>query len=350
MIKLLFTLTLGLIFSSFFTSCENEPVVFTEVELIPEDSNLFLLLEQVTSDESEIGSVICINFVYNFTLFVYDEANEFVNREVMHNDRDFYQFLIAIPEEYSIGISFPIQSVLEDGTEFLVENKEQLENAIKDCLFVGQQAIIGNSNTIISECVWEVNLFNDDDPTTYKNAVFDVKDDGTFFFYNDGTSYVGTWIFFFIENELHLNINLTGDDEVTLDWNIDWKVDFVSNETIQISNDDITYVLKKECEEDQYCTSPYFKECELDDMPSFAEFVFENYKDCIAIFNNIEDQGDVEISFHLLFIDAEENINLLPENGYVNIESPQIIYVRITNLDTSDFIIYEITIQAETCF
>ncbi|MEQ3656158.1 MAG: hypothetical protein ABNH00_09870 [Dokdonia sp.] len=356
------------------SGCDNEDVddLFTATntaDLIAEDSELFTLLERATSDDdaSALKPITCIRFIYSFTVVIYLENSELERSQIVNNDAEFSALLGEVGEGQFVGVSFPITSQLEDGSTFEVNNKEELKAAIDACVIEEQEGIIGECEGLLQSCVWEVQLpAGTTDYDTYENAVFDVSEDGTVDFYHRGVRYDGTWIVYFIEDELHININLDDDnpddDYMTdLDWNFDWKTVIVDAQTMNISIDDgKDYVLKQRCETDAYCTTFTFAECEMQDNPGFAEFLLDNYISCIATMGApepLEDEAtesdaaiEFTYSFYLSEADASNAVN--PINGalaYVNTTNPQIIVVRIDHPDTQEFWLIEIELVAQDC-
>lgn len=355
-----------------FASCDNEDVddLFTTntADLIAEDSELFELLERATSDSiSDVKPITCIRFIYSFTVVIYSENSQLETSQIVNNDAEFSALLGQVGEGQFVGVSFPITSQLEDGSTFEVNNKEELKAAIDACVIEEQEGIIGDCEGLLQSCVWEVQL-----PTgaieydTYENAVFDVDADGTVDFYHRGVRYDGTWIVYFIEDELHININLDDDnpddDYMTdLDWNFDWKTVIVDAQTMEITIDQgKDYVLKQRCEEEEYCTTFTFTECELTDNPGFAEFLLDEYVPCIEIMGAPEPveeeatEGDAAImytySFYLTQADASNAVNpLISTEAYINSTNPQVVFVRIDHPDTSEFWLLEIELVAIPC-
>ena len=350
---------------SIFISCSNEDVddnfeVVNTVDLIAQDSDLFDLMDRMTTDDPEIGKVVCIKFLYNFTAVLYNENSELQLTQVIHSDEEFSEFLGSVPEGTYINVSFPITGVLEDGTQIEITDKDELKENIDSCIEEEQEGIIGYCEGLLQECVWEVQIPSDGLPSVYENAVFDVADDGTVDFYHRGERYRGTWIVYFIEFELHININLDDSGPIGTNWNFDWKTEILSDLAMDIINDDGDhFLLQQECDSDDYCTTLVFEECELEQSSGIADFILENYLECIDIIaaplpDDNAQAGDTEIDYIFTFyetlINAEEALNPLDATiVYNNIFNPQELYVRIEHPDTQEFVIVTITLSAIDC-
>ncbi|WP_298510677.1 hypothetical protein [uncultured Kordia sp.] len=338
----------------FFTfSCsdldDNEEVGTVSLEnVIQKESELFGLIERVAETEDE-DEITCIKFLYSFTMLEFDADLMVANEYVVSSDANFSFILENIPDGNSIGINFPIQSILESGEEFLIQNKDELKQAIDDCIDVQQQEITGQCSLYFQECVWVVR-HDDETEDTYENAVFDVADDGTFDFYNNGELFEGTWIFYFIEDELHVNITMDEPGITADDWNLDWVVLSYSSELMQFENNGISFTLNNECEEENYCTQLIFSECEGIDGSGISEFIFENYIPCILQIEDLEALTDEDsIAFYETQIDADAETNPLSQTSYQNSTQEQTIYVRVNYGANNEFFIIPITIISTTC-
>ena len=331
---------------SCFTEDIDDSLTVAEADLIATDSELFTLLDQITADDELQEDITCIDFLYSFTVVVYSETAQVSSRQVVNSDAEFSELLGSINEGQFIGISFPISSQLEDGTTFVVNDKDELMAAIDLC--VDQEETVSNGTAILLDCVWEVQLPEEVLFSTYTDAVFDVEEDGTLVFYHRGISYGGTWIFLFIEDEFHLNINIDNQEEIGADWNFNWRVPFVDEDTIAIEIESgLQFILEKECEELEFCRTLDFQSCELESNPGFAEFVLSDYIDCIIIIAASQqtiDETTGELSdpvdWQVTFYNTEEDAQLA-ENA-VDAETPftsdgAVFYVRIENPETLEF-------------
>lgn len=232
----------------FAISCDNEPVdlsVNSEL-LIEKDSELYNLFIRMTeTSENPLVDIVCIRFSYSFLIFTYDENLEIIDETLLSNDSQFFTLLGNLPDNHSISLSYPIETVLDDGTLFSINSNEELKDAINRC---AQDEIIayGNDLFLSQQCVWKV-PFIDGEDNTYASGVFSVNSNSSVSFDFQNNVYTGTWIFFFINDVLNFNINLAGNSEVAQDWNINFNVVFQEG-IIQLTSDTNNYTLKKYCE------------------------------------------------------------------------------------------------------
>jgi hypothetical protein len=208
---------------------DNEPIGAANPEaLITQESSLFELLQRTvnTEDTAPEEQIVCVDFIYPFQLVVYNGDNVAVNTLTMEGDAQFATFLEGLLQEYSVSISYPISTMLDDGTVFTVNNNDELADALNQCI---NEDIIAGAGSLFSgngnNCIWfldyreAINIDN-----TYAGGFFQANTDGTMHFtYNDIT-YNGTWTFLLIDNHLQLNIHLEGDSPVAQYWNFSRNV------------------------------------------------------------------------------------------------------------------------------
>jgi len=222
-------------------------------DLIHKDDELFNLIERVTTEEDDpLQDIVCIDFVYPISLVIYNSTLQPIGSVTIIGDDNFSAFLGVLPADQSLSISYPITTTLADGTEFTVNNNAELKIAIDSC---SREDIISYCSGLFSTttptatvpCVWEVSYDSTGD-NKYVSGYFDVNLDGTIKFYYGNHMYIGSWVFLFVNDELHMNINLEGTSQVALDWNFDRKI-FVGVDEIIIENPPKNIHLKKACQD-----------------------------------------------------------------------------------------------------
>ena len=221
-------------------------------DLIQKDSELFNLITKVTTQTNDpLEDIVCIDFVYPIHLLIYNSNLETIGSVTIVGDDNFSAFLGILPANQSISISYPISTTLADGTEFTVNTNSELKLVIDSC---SREDIINYcdglfstiSPTIVTPCVWKVEYYDDGD-NKYLSGYFDANIDGTITFHYNNQHYTGSWNILFINNELHININLEGTTQFALDWNIDRKIQ-INGDEIHIINPPKNINLKKYCQ------------------------------------------------------------------------------------------------------
>jgi len=251
------------------------------IESIHKEDKLYNYLGLVSGDmRTELMEVGCIEFIYPFTLFQFDENDSYINKVSILGNENFAELLGNLQDGYSIGLSYPISGNLKDGTPLNVNSNEELQKSLETCIEEKLEIILGACNSIAEECVWKVTE-SDPEESVYIDSIFTLNEDGstTLSIPKEGQQesqydmLVGTWIFYFIGPDLHLNINfgpLNEDDstetiseKVKADWNFDWKVVCIVDDRIEIekmhtkmnsdSSEEVVtdrIVLQKECEKE----------------------------------------------------------------------------------------------------
>jgi hypothetical protein len=329
------------------TSCENEPVgtsAISENDVINVDSDLFRTLVAIT-DEEPNNVTACIDFVYNFTIIVYDPNLEVIDFQIMHDDEEFILFLIDIEDENSISLSYPITSTLANGDEFIINNNDELQENLKFCL---EEETIDYCNTVLEDCVWNVAHLEGEE-NVYEGAYFEISPMGNIWFHYNEEVILGTWISLFIENELHLNINLLDETEIGEDWNFDWKVTYLTSDEMELFNGESYFKLVKECFSP--CKQLVFEECEIEANSGIATFSLESYIDCFLPYTLVVNPNDYTFTFYETYEDALNETNPINSTSYNNIQNPQEIYVRIIETESGGILtILTIYIAAVSCY
>jgi len=329
-------------------SCDSESIgeaaSVSADDVIQVDSDLFRTLVAITEDEPE-SVTACIDFVYNFTVIVYDSNLEIVDFEIMHSDQEFIQFLIALQDENSISLSYPITSTLENGEQLIINNNEELQENLETCL---EDETIRYCNALLEDCVWNVAHLEGGN-NDFEDAYFEISPMGNIWFHYENELYLGTWISLYIEDELHLNINLINASEVGEAWNVDWKVTITDSEHMELISDDGTiFILEKECFSP--CKQLVFEECEIELDSGIAQFNLDSYIECFLPFTVIEDITSYTFTFHETIDDALSGENPVDSENYTNIENPEEIFVRMIENDSGGILpILSIFLAAVLC-
>ncbi|MEY8847866.1 hypothetical protein AB9K26_03570 [Psychroserpens sp. XS_ASV72] len=320
-------------------------------EIIAADSDLFKNLKDITTDETRPDqSIVCIDFYYPLTIFVFNNNLDYVSTNSIPNDAEFSNLLESLDESYSISVSFPITSTLATGEEFTIENKEELKDAIDLCL---NEELIEECYQLIENCVWKVG-YSYNYENSFLGGFFNGTNGNTSFHFEE-SNFEGSWTVFTIENELHLNINLiddtgTDDDSEILDFfNYDWKVTYVDENSLLLRSEERELVLNQRCDpEFSVCTDFVFEVCETEIGSGVSEFILNDYTACI--FDTLELESTLELTYHLTAEDAILGLNALDgAEIYENTDPGQTIYVQIYDQENETQYIVLITLSSIAC-
>ncbi|KAA1243120.1 hypothetical protein [Aquimarina sp. RZ0] len=89
--------------------------------------------------------------------------------------------------------------------------------------------------------------------------------------------------------------------------------------------------------------------CSISDSENTAEFILNDYKDCIISFPEAPDSPVKELTFYETIDEAELQINALDTSSYQNTTNPQIAFVLTKDSDTHISEITRIVLFAEPC-
>lgn len=316
---------------------------YTGTNIIEASSELSNNLRDITN-----GEISCIEFVYPFNIITYDNYGFEVSVNTVTSNDNFSSLITNLLEDHTLSISFPINGINAEEEEFSINNNEELLVAIRECV---QEEIISNCNSSIRECVWEVKYINteDDEESPFDYSIFRTTDDYLLQYYHEGNTYRGSWIFYYIEDVLHMNINLDGNDNNIIEnnWNHDWEVIYYDGDLFEIKRGDIILILDRTCppcgEELNY------RSCDLQNLPGIGEFTLAAFSECIYNSAEITNTQNHNLSFYETFEDADTDINRITSNNYINSTNSQILFIRIENITTLQYQIVEITLEAIEC-
>lgn len=230
------------------TDLDDNEIVDLTRQTIKKDSELFGLLESVVNrGDDPIENTVCIDFIYPFKVFIYDTNLIPQGEAILYGDDQFSTFLAQLPSDQSISISYPLETTLADGTVFSVTNNAELKIAIDSC---SREDIISYCSGLFGSpqgtCVWEIPYIegiNND----FAGAVFTADATGTITLYHHNTTYDGTWIFLFLNDELHLNINLSGTSTTVQNWNHNYKITMFTGNLMELQTPSLSRTLVKDC-------------------------------------------------------------------------------------------------------
>lgn len=314
-------------------------------DIILVDSDLFNHIKEIAkTEDNPNNSIACIDFQYPLTLFVFDEDLVYQSTEQLTSDQNFSEFLESLDLSYSISIAFPISSVLNSGEEFIINTKEELKDAIDNCL---EEELIIECQNQLDTCLWKIGYsYGVDNP--YLAGIFQESNGFATLNVRDSL-FVGSWTPFVIENELHINISLNDTTAVGDFFNKDWKAEYIDENSIRLHFEDQILTLNQRCDPDfNVCGNFNFETCAMAEDPDLSEFILDDYSSCI--FDTLELSDEFEIHYFESAEDAEMSNNPIVSNVvYSNVENNQPIYVKIEDLENGIQYYVVITLSVIDC-
>lgn len=206
---------------------------YTQI-VINNKAELKILIAQCVNGQP-YNEIDCIDFVYPITFFVYNSDTDITETVIINNDIELFLFLSNLGDNDFITIQYPISVILEDGTVVLIENNEQLENIINEC--VEDDNDTAPLVEYLTTDTWYVAYFFDGDDLTsnYCEFEFVFLTEGTVLAYNGIDYYVGSWAVGVDGDNHYLELDF-GDDIPFNELNDDWDVLKASMEVIALED------------------------------------------------------------------------------------------------------------------
>ncbi|MGS2725177.1 hypothetical protein ACU8DI_01110 [Psychroserpens sp. BH13MA-6] len=328
-----------ILISTLFTACSydqddfvNTAIDINSVEVIRQDAELYENIKGIINDtERPDQSIACIDFIYPLTLYIFDDMDLYQETYYVTDDETFSTLLDDLETDHSISISFPISSTLESGEEFTINTTEELKDAIDNCL---NEEMLQECFVLVESCFWKIGYsYNYDN--TYLGHYF-YENDGATILTIDEEEILGSWSPLIIENELHININLIDDEEIGAFFNHDWKVDYIDENSLLLTYENLELVLNQRCDETfTECGNFNFEACETELDSGIGEFILDDHTFCI--FDTLELDLEDE-NFTITYYESEEDaldmVNpIVSEDIYTVSELEQTIYVTIIDIE-----------------
>ncbi|GGD33210.1 DUF1566 domain-containing protein [Flavobacterium orientale] len=220
------------ILSWFSFSCENEPVdlKYDQSLLIQNDSEIMEALLRVAKFSNTTLGSVCIEFIYPFTILEVNDSSDVVAVHQIFGSNQLISLLENLPQNNGISISYPLVASLPEGGMFTISNNSELLIALDFCT---HDDIVAYCSGLFSDangnsCVWKIPYHSGFFDNKFAGAFFEANFDGSIKLHYQNETYIGTWVFLFINSELHLNIYLVGNSTVSQYWNVNFKADFSS--------------------------------------------------------------------------------------------------------------------------
>ena len=327
----------------FVLGCSNEPI--GEANVNPETLDETLLdFVQLVVDEATAETQACVEFNYTFTLFIFDENENYVKAASVASNAEFVSLLDTLPPDYSLSINYPISGTLNTGEFIEITNNNELRDAIEDC---AEALLKRECDGAFVDCIWKVESLAEF-PNDFEGAYYQANTDGSVQFHYNNKVFFGTWVTLYIGDDLYMNIDLLDDDTVESFWDANWKVNLLNSTQLSLSLDDQFVYLQKDCSID--CTAETFEQCELEDTPGVANFVLETYTPCISVPPTYNGGNAVTYTFYETREDAVAATNALDPKTYTNTENPQLIFVALRVSNSQELLkISEIALEAIPC-
>ncbi len=217
----------------------------TEITINNEDD-----FEDLVNDCEEDDDIECIDFKYPIEFNTYDTNNQVAGNVTINNDEALFNFIKQLKKEEFVGLKFPVTLIQSNGSELVVTNFEELEDAIEDAEddcdedddndYNDDDVDDSNFVTVLINGPWKVDSFIDDGSNRTSELT------GYAFTFGSGksveavkttTTIPGVWDTDGDGGELELLISMSGNDPFD-DISEDWTVKEFTSTMIRLEKDD----------------------------------------------------------------------------------------------------------------
>lgn len=217
--------------------------------IINSDDVLEEYIEECVEDGFD-DDIECIDFVYPLQVSLYDTENQSTNALTIHDDEELYELLENLDDDVLVSIDFPVTMTFYDGTEIIVNDNQELQEAIDnaedtcdeddDLDFDDDDVDDTELSSVIADHVWVITYyFNEDDQTAlYSQWTFTFNNDMTISATSDENNEVGFWNTYGDDGVLEVEIDFDNASELLDELSEDWKVINFSDDIIQLENID----------------------------------------------------------------------------------------------------------------
>lgn len=180
----------------FFTSCSTDDGLQPDdtATKIDKTSLMANLLTRMSELPTEPTAITCVSLNYPITLNIYNAAGQQTGTQTVNSDLELLLFISNLEPGTSFSIVFPITVTLENGNTLQINSLQELQDIILACDASGGQ-VPGNFTDILTDGVWYVNYFFDDQDETYlfNGYQFNFYSDNTALANNGSNQVNGTW-------------------------------------------------------------------------------------------------------------------------------------------------------------
>jgi cell division protein ZapA (FtsZ GTPase activity inhibitor) len=212
-------------------------VILTDFSTVTVNSNteLLALAAQCNGENQPDDDIECIDFNYPITASVFDQNNDIIDTITINNDSEMYIFIENLADYAAVTINFPITVTLADGTSLVIQDIQELENAIDaaenicdedddndynddDCNNCTTDSLLN----FLTECqTWTVDKLERNDmdlEDQYVGYNFSFGMDGSVSVSQGSNTFNGTWQSSGTANNIEFTLNITGLNDFNDVW------------------------------------------------------------------------------------------------------------------------------------
>lgn len=198
---------------------------FTEIE-IDNNPQLSTYIANCNGENIADEDIECIDFEFPIEARIFNINNELLETVDLTTDKQLYEFVVNINDSDVVTLDFPLNVVLNDGTETNVNTITALETELINAINICDEdddfdyneddcdnCTLSDIASLMTSCSdWNVNILRRDNNTNYDDEYdtyeFNFFNDGTMSVFWNTTTVTGTWIGSGTGNNIEVIINV----------------------------------------------------------------------------------------------------------------------------------------------
>ncbi|MDO5986044.1 hypothetical protein Q4Q39_01385 [Flavivirga amylovorans] len=260
--------TIEAIFNEFEDDNDKLEIVFPITIILADHSEVVLnnrddlenLIKECKGENEPDDDIECIDFQYPISFSVYDTEFQVIDVITVENDRELHRFIKRVTNaEVLASLNFPVTLISADGSEYVVNNNEELERTIKEAKdgcdedddndYGDDDFTKERLDEYLKICPWVVYEFkrdNQDNTAQYKEYALNFKEDGVVVMRaRGGDILTGTWNTRVTDRGALLKLEFDTLADFTLEWVV-YDIEYGKIKLYEVGGNRI--IMKKNCD------------------------------------------------------------------------------------------------------
>ena len=236
-------------------------VIFSDYTtlVVANEDDLEELIEECNDEDEEDDDIECIDFQFPINISIYNTDFQVINTVAINDDEALYDFIENLEGGVLASLNFPVTLVLANGETLVVENNQELEEAIEnaeddcdedddydwddddddeDC---DEESI----ELALKDCEWEI-IFYSSFPE-FEGFTIEFNEDYSFVVLQEGQVIGDNSTWSVSESNNSYVLTLITDFE---DFNGDWMIVECDDDEFELVNGDKELVIEQGCDDD----------------------------------------------------------------------------------------------------
>ncbi|NHF58184.1 hypothetical protein FK220_002445 [Flavobacteriaceae bacterium TP-CH-4] len=296
-------------------------------------------LRELAAECTEGGDdddIECIDFIYPITLFTFDINSQQTGSVTVESDRELRRFFAGLGPNDLIGIDFPIELEMYDGTKVTVDSYQELADALEraknacdeddDDDYNDDDFTKERLDNLLVECPWwvrDVRRDNLNQTDQYLEYLMNFTEDGTVTVTGSaGGTVTGTW-----ETRItDWRVALVLEFETMIDFNLEWFVYEIDEDKIKLFKGDHDRIVLETA-------------CDYEEEPCTDDDIVANLSECIWIVANAEGSflSELTLDFSNMNIHVRNPNEMVVDEGNWEIDNG-VLYFNDLSMEMANYI------------